>query len=357
MLHLGVTWGLRALSPLWEDIWSVNDNQGVARPLTPCAAGETSDDCQQYVRKLILLITDGETGLGSFSSERVGMDQAAFSLLGALGALPTWPDDGRRNPSFGNNASGWCSWLATGRWNVRGKYKETIDAANDADASTFNTAVGGAFTGARLTRLLDAFDDVMLAKSGGGNARSTAQTTAWTNVLDGLTPWQLFHSGVKTSGGATTDIVDQLMDSSNAFGFDGRPQHGGMACRMWSPFTAYGRVGDAVQVGGRPVEGVAPFAYQSGWPTTPRALTNGAHVDNILEDWTTQACRIAGERGVQIRAIFIGASGATGIQKLRDCLTAANQPTNHMHITSDAAQLRNAFSTIFSVSRNIRFLN
>ena len=359
MMHLGVVWGLRTLSPLWRSVWSVTDSQSASRPLTPCADGETGDHCQQNVRKSILLITDGVSGFGVPSPGRVGIDREAMEQYGNIGSFPTWPDNAKRNPGFGNNLTAWCGWVSGTRWAVRGKYKETADAANRPNESTFNTAVGGAFTGTRLTNLLNAFDDVMLTKTNGNNARTSAQTTAWTNVLSGLTPWQLFHTGVKTSGGTTTDIVDQLMDTANGFGFDGRPQHGGMSCRIWTPFTAYGRVGDRVQVGGRPVEGVSPFAYQTGWPTTSDGLNTSGKLTDIVNDWTDNACRIANARGVEIRAIFIGRASQTepGIQQLRNCLTAAGQSQSNLYIAPTAASLENTFKQIFNLGRNVRFLN
>ena len=65
--HLGVVWGLRVLSPLWKDIWATKDAADVKRPLTPCAEGETGEHCRQFVKKTILLISDGENEFGKTS--------------------------------------------------------------------------------------------------------------------------------------------------------------------------------------------------------------------------------------------------------------------------------------------------
>lgn len=361
MLHLGVVWGLRALSPLWRDIWSVSDSQGADRPLTACAdqeIGAPADNphCQQSVRKSILLLTDGVNGFGALGNGRVGYNQTVFFHRQNVGT--SWNNDiAQSNPIYGPTTSSWCEHI-TNRWNVAA-YGNLARAADRTTEAAFNSAMGGAFTsGARLNRLLAAFDDVMLSsKSSGANARTLTQSSNWTTILSGITPWELFVSGIR---GGSTNVVDQLVLPSNGFGFDGRPQHGGMACRLWSPFTAYGRVGDRMQVGGHPVEGVAPFALQSSWSTTAAVLNpaTGGPVSGLMDGWMDEACRIAAARDVEIRAIYIGERTNTdAIGRLRACLTAAGESQDNLYITPTSAALKSSFEQIFNLGRSIRFLN
>ena len=360
MLHLGVAWGLRALSPLWRDIWGVSDSQGAARPLTPCAdqeIGAPADNphCQQSVRKSILLLTDGVNGFGALGDGRVGYNQYVFFNRENVGP---WSNDlAQSNPEYGPNANSWCEYI-TDDWRVTA-YDNLARAADRTTEAAFNSAMGGAFTsGVRLNRLLAAFDDVMVtSKSSGANGRTSAQTSRWTTILSGITPWELFVSGIR---GASTNVVDQLMLPSNGFGFDGRPQHGGMACRLWSPFTAYGRVGDRMQIGGRPVEGVAPFALRASWSTTASGLnpSTGSPLSGLMDNWMDEACRIAAERDVEIRAIYIGdRTNTNAIGRLRACLTAAGESQDNLYIAPTSAALKSSFEQIFNLGRSIRFLN
>ena len=319
-LHLGVVWGLRTLSPLWRDVWSATDAAGAARPLTPCATGETGTHCQSDVEKVILLVTDGSNDFPPRG--------------GGWGPV----NEARPNENPGQPAQAYCAMLE----NIDGaaSYNDIFDTQDSTvfDAE-FDLDGAGTFTGAKLTPLINAITRIV------DPAASNADKMNWATALSGETPWQLFRG----DGG----FADNLPGASLNLG--GRPVFNGYACRLTSAFGPYGRVDDSVQVGGDPVADVAPWQAAGDWTAT-RTQAIGT-----LDDWLDDACALAGDRGVRIRAIYIGNStGATNIgniNRLRQCAIAAGGANGDVLVAPDATSLENAFERIFTVRRNVRFLN
>ena len=278
-LHLGVVWGLRALSPLWRDVWGVQDVQKVRRPAVPCAPGESAA-CTRGLRKSILIISDGgnQPGLALKSTLRHAGDNTN----------PPWEESpicGLRGARFLRD------YHATAALGTEAAFNARFSGYMD----------GSTFGGTDLDTVLDAFHEV-----GDRFANDTPERrTLRGDALGGLTPWKLFR-------GRSADVTDLLMDETNGFGFERRPTQIGPLCRPTGPFGPYGRpndhvyAGNAPQVGGgslAPVPDVAPFHFRGVGRRAALTTRPGAHdapqtlvVDlrTRLDDWFREACGIAG---------------------------------------------------------------
>ena len=347
--HLGVVWGLRVLSPLWKDIWATKDAADAKRPLTPCAADEIGEHCRQFVKKTILLISDGENEFGKTS------------------IINTPANDGSRGRVL--NDVGYVSLGVASPHNliitantICGSFKNSstafADAVGDTTAAAFNQRftgldASGRFNGASLNRVVAAVEKSM----------EVTLPTAGKNVLANLTPWDLFRAGGFTADGSS--LTDALVKTDNGFGLDGRPVYDDGACRATSSFGAYGRLEDLVQVGGQPVAGVAPYAGLSGNLETAGTTR--------LNGWLVDACDLAKQRGVQIKVVFLTTAipedgglfwaaarrkQARALEEMRKCIDAADGDRNKdLYETPTAANLASAFREIFKIRRNLRFLN
>ena len=344
-LHLGVVWGLRALSPLWRDVWGVDDAQGVSRPAVPCTPGATGP-CTAKLRKSILLISDGGNDPGL----------ALHSALGHAAA--------NTNPPW--QASRICD--RDGRRYLRDYHS----AAVLDDEASFNARFAtylddGHFGGDELPTVLDAFHEV-----GDRFAPDTAQRRALRGAaLRALTPWELFR-------GRSADATDRLMDVANKFGFDRRPTQIGPLCRPSGPFGPYGRpndhvyAGDAPLLAGEPLEpvpDVAPFNFQGvrraavmdGSPYSGRPTVLWRDFVLRLDDWFKDACDLADKRGVRVHAIFIGDArwNEDNINLMETCVdwTGGTEGQRDVFVTPNAKALTDAFAEIFAVRRSLRFLD
>ena len=341
-LHLGPVWGLRTLSPLWRSVWNTSDAAEVARPLAACAAGESGTHCDSLLRKSILLITDGASTIGG-------------ALVPSRVAETT--DDTRPARLHANTRSrGVCTLLAG---ESSGDYRGN---RHESDPATFNdlfrTEADDRF-GAHAGPVLDGIEALF-------DQADSADRGAWSRVVRRLTPWQLFRGDGRTTGAG--NVNDLLADPQNRFGLDGRVVHRSV-CRTADLFGPYGQIDDLVQVGGAPVEGVAPFARGPGWPATPGELRT--RLTARLNDWFLDACRIANARGVSVRAIYIGSNpdasdqstsaqaARANVARLEQCVDAAGgvSGVQDVFVTPDEAALEAAFRDVFTVGRNLRFLD
>ena len=348
-LNLGIVWGLRTLSPLWEGVWGVRDTQGAARPGVPCAPGETAGGCDPLLNKSILIISDGASFPGWMKRSRLGRD---FGL-----GNPTW-EDGALCNSFGDSflQNYQAAAIENNAPDFNGHFVDFLDA--------------GRFGGARMGDVLDAFHLVGDRWPDDPPTRRDLRRQA----LEGLTPWQLFR-------GLDAGATDTLMDEDNAFGFDRRPAEIGHLCRPSSAYGPYGRLDDRVFVGNTttlpvtplaPVADVAPFNLAGlpealtgdgspgsgdfGWPAGLVGL-----MAKRLDDWFAEACRLAGERRVRVNAIFIGdlRRDRAQIATLERCVDAAGgvDGQDDVFVTPTATALQSAFTELFTIRRNLRFLN
>ena len=302
-MHLGIVWGLRALSPLWQDVWDTRSVSGEALPRKPCASGGTTVGCSPLVKKAIVIISDGGNFFGrppigrSFGSYERGRPVAA-------------------NQAF---ARGPCNTLITTGWypdfTSATAYRTAMSAETPAAfASGFDVDSDGKFTAAGLAAVLDGFQQFHPTTSGldptqlADQLIINAYRARWDNALDDMTPWQLFR-GYDTRLDATqADATDVLMTASNWFEFEGRPVRNRHYCRPHTVFSAYGRADELVRIGdGPPVDDVAPFSLP---PVTGLNNYTGRYyqrdIPTRLDNWFRRACNLAGRRGVRIHAIYIG---------------------------------------------------
>ena len=347
-LNLGIVWGLRTVSPLWQRVWQVQDIQGVDRPGVPCAPGEAEGACNPLLYKSILIISDGASGPGEQLRSRLAESQSSGN--------PRWGDSRRCNRS-----------ILASRYLQR--YHSAAQEGSEADFdSHFSSYLSnGRFGGANMDAVLDAFRLLDRWPSDTPARRNLRKA-----VLENLSPSQLFR-------GQDAGVTDALMDETNEFGFDNRPVQAGHLCRPSSMFGPYGRTDDRVLVGDSsavppaplaPVADVAPFNVAGLAPAiagdgTPGSGSYGfgnlfTTMAGRLDDWFVEACRIAGVRRVRVNAIFIGdaVSGASQIATLERCVDAAGGASGRqdVFVTPDADAIENAFTTLFTVRRNLRFL-
>ncbi len=340
-LHLGVVWALRTLSPLWQRVWQVQDLQGTDRPKAPCAPNEADGNCDARLNKSILIVSDGENSFGIMRGTRVGEAPEAES--------PAWSTDLVCDP---------------GRNFIR-KYRAAEAESTPADFNGHFSAYlhQGRFGGNRVDDVLDAFTAIDALPD------LPARRDLRKAVLTTLTPWQLFR-------GLDAGVTDALMDGANEFGFERRPMQTGHFCRPNSIFTPYGRIDDRTFVGHSatlpstplpPVADVAPFnlaGISQSDLANYRNIRQGGSIDTLmigrLNRWFTDSCRIAGERRVRINAIYIGPKSHTrAINTLERCVDAAggDPGEDEVFVTPDAQALKTAFEDLFTVRRNLRFLD
>ncbi|MDE0191782.1 MAG: VWA domain-containing protein [Gammaproteobacteria bacterium] len=344
-LPLGIVWGLRTLSPLWQRVWKTSDQEGNVLPAVNCAEGDSDDDCDPKTRKLILIVTDG---LNNFGPVRDAM----------LTDIPT----GNRNPGW-HSAGRHCASTAR----LLPSFQPYHDAAEQDTQANFDAKFSdylddANFGGARIGDVVDAFRALDRF-----TALTPAQHNARRSVLEGLTPWRLFRT-------PKAEDIDKLMDEANAFGFDNRPVQMEHFCEPTSMFGPYGRMGDAVYVGDSesPRTNVAPFGIptdlatradyreklnRSGWDPNPSLRP-------VLDDWFLNACRNAEKRGVHIIAIYLRGLRDRGWRQgsllLEQCVDAAGGDPNQndVYVATDPDHLRKEFEKRFQFAvRNVRFLD
>ena len=348
-LNLGIVWGLRTISPLWQRVWQVHDLQGVARPAVPCAPGEADGGCNPLLHKSILIISDGASAPGEQLRARLAVADSSGN--------PGWAD------------SAFC----TRYFNTNLYLKAYHEAAREDNEADFNNHFSGylsngTFGGTNMNLVLDAFQILDRWQSDTPARRNLRKA-----VLEDLTPWQLFR-------GLDAGATDALMNEANEFGFDRRPVQVGHLCRPSSMFGPYGRTDDRVLVGNTstvpatpvaPVADVAPFNLAGLAPAIAGDGTPGSGsfgygdvyttMAGRLDDWFVESCRIAGVRRVRVNAIFIGdeVREARQIATLERCVDAAGGTSGRqdVFVTPDAEAIQEAFSTLFTVRRNLRFLD
>ncbi len=337
-VHLGVVWALRALSPLWQRVWQwqVQDLQVVARHKAPCASNEADAACDSRLNKSILIISDGDGFFGVLNLICLGK--------AADGRSPGWETDVVCHRNF------LPDYHAAAAGSTSADFNSRFSACLDR----------GRFGRSGLDKVLDAlkFLDALLDFPARPDLRKPLLTT--------LTPWQLFR-------GLDAGVSDVLMDGANAFGFEHRPVQTEHFCRLNSIFTPYGRVDNRTYVGHSttlpstplpPVAEVSPFNL-AGIPQYLRqdASVGGpvfTRMTSRLNQWFGGSCRIASERSVRINAIFIGnRNRRRAINALEQSVDAAGGTPgeDEVFVTPSAEALKTAFVDLFTVRRNLRFLD
>ena len=359
-MHLGIVWGVRTLSPLWQDIWSTTSVSGDALPRTPCLPGGSKSGCSALVEKAIVLVTDGTNIISTVEGGRT-LDNRQGDQPVSTNAEPgdvLCDAYERYDRRMRINLNG-VSHLP----NLWTNDPATFSGFFDVDAD-------GVFTDAELSAVLDgvqALHPQLSALDPQTNPSHAAliagQRAAWTAALADVTPWQLFRGHDPTSPSKDTELVDVLVDPHNNFGVPGRPVHHDHLCRPHTPFSAYGRVQDLVNVGDAPpVENVAPLYDLQHEPTRAPAELRFSNRDR-LNEWFLESCAFAGQRGVRIHAIYIGNSTGAWNQRymslLENCVDLGrdgNPNVDEVRATPTAEELQDALEDIIDTRRNLRFV-
>lgn len=364
-LHLGVVWGVRALSPLWQSVWGTVDSQGAARPLKPCAENE-STGCADNVKKIILLLTDGSNFTGVPMHGRAALG----NMDGQTGV------ENVRNPQMSSGAGYSVSlcgganqpMLPTGAGASAWK-----TAAQDDDPATFNSRFNsqqdsdGTFSSSAAVQLAEDWGAIVARPA---SLNTSVQQTVWATLFSQLTPWQLFRGDQVTIASTSCSVADALAEkqatgcgySGSGFGLDGRPTQR-PACRPSIPFGPYGNMDDFMRVGGQDVvSGAAPFQSGTSWTLDTDQGTMRTHAAGVLNDWMDEACAFANDRGVTIVGVYLGSSNASSQaarNRLEACVDAAGGRTGvqDIHVTPTKAALETAFREIFTIRTTLRFLN
>lgn len=343
-LSLGVVWGLRTISPLWRNVWAVTDAGDTPRPGTPCAPGETATDCDPKLNKAILIVSDGSNFPG-----RIGW------------RLTSSRNDGN-NPVFAQSPFSELCRSGSRIPNYKAAAKETTESEFNSHFAAYVDA-NGRFTSADSGTVADIFhrylDDRFDPARPDDPDPETARRSARAAALVGMTPWQIFR------GIGSDDGIRAALDSTNRFGFDGRPVQTAHVCLRSTLFSPYGRADDSIRVGEStsmpatllpPSGGVSPF---SGDFADDRDSDVVYALRDKLDDWFLESCRLAGLRRVRVNAVYIGNdSYLPPINNLKQCVqVAGGDPNTDVYVTPTAAALHDTFVEIFTIRRNLRFLN
>ena len=335
-LHLGIVWGLRTLSPLWREVWDIDDSLGNARPRTPCAPDEQTADCQRDLVKSILIVSDGTFNFGRNFPSRTGDRRDRNANADWRTVLCGHGSEARHRAAIAEQTQA----------GFNGHFAPWIDGDDRLD-----TAGTEHFADAYLRMARD-------SDAGRRQDLIDALTDAF-GVGVAPTPWQLFR-------GRDESLVDWLMSENDLFGMSGRPVSIDDRCRGVSPFGPYGRLHDLVYIGDTgqdastaPVPvAAAPFWWydQAQYQLYDPAST----VKGRLRNWFEDACRLAGQRRVRVNAVYIGDNNRRNdINALESCvdLAGGTPGVRDTFVTPTSAELATAMEQIFTHQRNLRFLD
>lgn len=384
----GLVWSLRTLSPLWKNVWPIDDV--LTRPGVSCASGEATG-CDTLLKKSIILVVDGRNSTSVLRHSRTR--QAYIDSHRRQLEAPDWTfatslrDRGVLQHDFvcspfayrpHCNSASQCTqnldeyheaWTKTDEQSFNDYFAQANPALLDPNTKKFKGDVAAQAFKDALPRLL-----------------TSAITPVQKRVLGELTPWQLFR-GEPLNGGQEF-AVDKLFHNpvsntrENLFKLEGRPTQTLGHCRPTSSFGPYGSVDDQVLISSSsppyyaPVRDAAPFSISTafrpgvgkGVPANesnygerqfynPTSHPIYGHMRQRLDDWFYEACEIAGQRGVRIHAVYIGQSTNTAqINVLEQCVDKAGgtQGQDDVLATPRANQLDQAFKDLFTVKRRLR---
>ncbi|MXY55506.1 MAG: hypothetical protein F4029_09385 [Gammaproteobacteria bacterium] len=341
-LVVGLVWGLRTLSPLWSAVWDVTDAQGLARPAT------------QNVQKSVLLVTDGTNWAGNLVHTRTP-GRVAGSVYWESDPYCYYRFSAAQHQAYHAAAALQTSTGFNAAFRTPTHTIDYVDAAG-----RLNHDGREAFADAYLRMESDTANSVRKAE-----LMATLTTAGGSNLPP--TPWQLFR-------GRDGAVVDALVTTGTGFDMTGRPVLIDNRCGFNSLFGAYGRVDDRVYMGDTGIDALTPPVPVDAAPLEVTSLPSGIRnrsstgllrytLERRLDDWLLEACRIVGLRDVRVDAIYIGrGTGSTArlaINVLEQCVDAAGGTPGHddVYLTPSAATLADAFADLFTVRRNLRFLD
>ena len=371
-LHLGIVWGLRALSPLWKGVWSVTDAQGAARPLAPCFGNNTAN-CAQDIKKTIVILSDG--------ANFPGYPMHGRAAMGHLPQVGTQSEGEVRNPQM-DTSTGIGTALCGGNQSASGMLPTGTSAATwktaayDKNASDFN----GRFPSGDLDTIDGTFEtNAALALAGhwqeivspDASPPPPIPITRLQTVFELMTPWQVFRGEKMSINGTSCSVSDAFAGKTPTgcqltgedLGLDGRITQR-PACRPTMPFGPYGNIDDFMRIGGQDVvAGASPFQSASTWTLDTSYVDMRDHVDTYLNKWMEDACSLANDRGVSIVGVYIGngtdPNNQPHINFLESCVDRAGGTAGvqDVHVAPTKAALETAFREIFTIRSNLRFLN
>ena len=357
----GMVWAVRALSPLWQDIWRVKDLRGVARPGRSCAGG--GGDCDAKLHKGIVLVTDGGTVYRSYRNSRTFGNSDGNNWDNTFANNDVVCKTGNRQANY------FAAWGETDPTKFNERFMTHVNSVGSiCGTGTTPQQKRDRCRFEGKTETLEAFDRWLTDPE-------KADTTEWTqrrDVLTKFTPWELFRGPLP--GGSEEVAADALMKAP--FHLEGRPRETTGYCRPHSVFSPYGSLDDQILVGSvregsdtyimPPVPDAAPFRVDPTkrvrWAKPERfpyrnPLTNT--MEQRLDGWLVDACTLAGLRGIRVHAVYIGRRGnhedRANIDVLRRCVQAAGTG-GKMYVTPNADTLRRTFQELFVVRRSLRFV-
>ena len=280
-LHLGVVWGMRALSADWQSVWNIPVGPtDPPRPLAPA----------RDVKKTIILLSDGRPTVGNMQRGLIGpvhynrnpyyseRPPVCIQTDRLLGSITYGLNDPDRNPTYENFPAG----------------KDEYFAAAQLDDAALNNQFGHDWE-TDLAQLLGAPDPALLGTALQGLTAATPPLTPARAFRNLSLP---FADELAAAGLPRPHLVDRHM------------------CDWTTPFGPYGRVGDPLYVGGEPLVGYSPlpnrrqiphgyYATQAAEPTD-LARNAKAPVDDKLNFWYAEACDVAADRNVRVNNLYLG---------------------------------------------------
>ena len=357
----GMVWAVRALSPLWQDVWGVKDARGVARPGRSCAGG--GGECDAKLHKGIVLVTDGGTVYRSYRNSRTFQRSDGNNWGNTFQTTDGFCRSGNRQPNY------FAAWGETDPTKFNERFMTHVNSSSSicGQGSTPQQIRDNCrFEGNPDT--LEIFDRWLTDPE-------KADTVEWArrrDVLTSFTPWELFRGPLP--GGSEEVATDALVNAP--FHLEGRPRETTGYCRPHSVFSPYGSLDDQILVGSvqegsttyimPPVPDAAPFhvnpSRRAHW-AKPKVLPYRSNLTNTMEQrlngWLVDACRLAGQRGIRVHAVYIGRQGnhedRANINVLRQCVQAAGTG-GKAYVTPNADTLRKTFQELFVVRRSLRFV-
>ena len=391
----GVVWGLRTLSPLWKNVWPIDD--AVPRPGVSCVPGDAGG-CEPLLRKSLILVTDGANYVGRFQPSRTADD--FYPSIGRNWG-PPW--ESSNDPARLSGIDPLCSHGAKTRtdnrvvglrkywdaWKLRDETAFNNYFKNNGEPGLLNPNTGKLDTDVAVEAVGDILKIAFNPPASDPNP--DPRIGAIRGVLARLTPWELFRGEPLAAGqGFAFDKLMALNDPnnpsspSNVEGFAGRPTQTLGHCRPTSPFGPYGGWDEQILVSSSttsypPVRDAAPFSVSvsSGIPAhvtnygepqdyrhynsghgRPHPLTQ--QMLARLDRWFLEACKIVGQRGVRMHAVYIGRTSRQyqlrEVNLLEQCVDSAGGDPNarDVLVTPNANELDQAFKSLFAVNRRLQ---
>ena len=291
--HQGIVWGIRALSPHWQDIWGTTDFRGAKRP---AAYGD--------VRKALLIVSDGENYMAA--------------VKGAHRALQLYPTR-TVNPRFRD------SELCGSSSRALPQAYHDLAVLSDADLNLhfsgkpWRADLAGALGVPALAADLATYDPADVFRN-----------------VDGALSDLLVSHGLPRPRVTGRHLCD-WWSGFTPYGRIGDPLYvGGDPVFGHSPFPSL----DSMP---------SPYDSSVGWHDRYKLPVAR------LNQWFIDACGIAAARGIRIHAIFIGDNVPGNKPHLDGLEACAARAGGEMLVTPDRDTLKTAMESLVDLERRLSF--